>query len=117
MFISVCLLFLWFHSIFNLLYDRTALLNTDEMKHNSVLGNTFLVVFGSPHLPTFGKHFRQNSYLLLFLGVDVGDKKAGNREHMKRFRFLNLISLSFLPLPINPNFTYLSGSCKISDVL
>lgn len=34
-------LFLWFCSIFNVLSDKIALLNTDETKLSSLLGNTF----------------------------------------------------------------------------
>lgn len=74
MFVSAHLLFLWFCSIFNLC-DKTALLNTDEIKHSSVPGNSFLGSFWEPSLSDtwhFGYSFRQfglmDYVLLLFEG-------------------------------------------------
>jgi len=66
----------FFFSIFNLLYDKRAFLNSDETKHSSVPDNTFFWEPSLSDLQYLGYSFRQLRlmyYIQLLFGVVGGE--------------------------------------------
>lgn len=114
------LLFLWFCSIFNLLYDKTALLNTDETKLSSLLGNTFfshfmgaLTMWPTVFWMLFQAAQADGLHSAAIWGVGGQGKRRLGADNTCHDQVLNFCSWSF-PLAVDLIFQYINNSCKIS---